>query len=154
MKFLIITIFSICSIIPFQLNGQKSNLSITEIGGLFEDNLIGYDGGLLSFQLKVLSEKVNFKRNKIKLKGQVFDQNQTSSAFNIYLGYRDLQKNKLVIIDTLYSFPFGETITIFNKKRLNNSLNGIFKIQSLLEENNALYIEYVGFRMLEIKIKK
>lgn len=136
------------------LSGQESNLKIQEIGGLFADNKIGYDGGLTNLKLKILKEKIHFKSNKVKLKGQISTLNdQPVSSIEIFLGYCN-EEDKLVIIDTLYTFDLDEGITLFNRKRLNENVDGIFRLKTKLCEEYAIYISSPGSHLLEIKMDK
>ena len=151
MRIILFTLFIFQSLWLF---GQESHLKVQEIGGLFVENKIGFDGGLTHLKLKILKEKANLKSNKIKLKGQVLDlSSEPVSTIEIFLGYIS-EEGKLVIIDTLCTFDFDEPITLFNRKRLNENANGIFRIKADLGEDYAIYISGAASHLLEVKIDK
>lgn len=138
----------------FGVFSQESHVKVQEIGGLFADNKIGFDGGLTHLKLEILNEKVGLRSNKIKLKGQVLDQfGEPVSTIKIFLGYIN-EEDQLVIIDTLFAFDFEQPITIFNRKKLNENVDGIFRIKANLGDEYAIYISGAASHLLEIKIDK
>lgn len=133
------------------LSGQNSDIIITDIGGLFVNNFISFDGGLQHLELIVIRKHTNRKNHIIRLKGQVKSHESPYAVYDIFIGNKDLGNNKLLVTDTIYSFDFQEPTNMFNRRKIKQSCDGIFSIKTKLKDNQALYIHSAGCCMIEIK---
>jgi hypothetical protein len=125
------------------VSGQTGNYELNQIGILGVGNHYAIDGGMGHLNLKVF--RVRIRNNRVKLNGQL-TANHPMALYTIFIAENNYEQRKLFIADTILSVSNHEGLS----KR---QVNGMFRINVTLKNNQNIYFEEVGYGMIEFRIK-
>lgn len=121
---------------------QDSLIEIRRIGLLSDDYFYLPDGG--AGNISILFDRIIVKNKSIRIKGKMIDllSGNPISFYRVLVGTNLLKEKKLIIKDTVFDSNF-----------INGVEDGIIDIFIKLNDNENIYIDAVGFNILEIKKK-